>query len=85
MEQDDAKAVREIAAAIVAYDCLAADKIKEVESELAFLKGYDVSTPTSQHLETARQEINDLKTQLDVNRGKYGITEKEIEVQELLV
>ena len=53
-------------AAMVAEACSIAEKIKEFESELAFLKGSDASVPTTQQLETVRQEINDLKAQLDM-------------------
>ena len=51
MEQDDAKAIREIMAAMVAEACSTADKIKELESELPFLKGSDVSAPIAKQLE----------------------------------
>lgn len=80
MEQDDAKATREIAVTMVGEACSAADKIKELKFQLAFLKGSDISAYTAQQLEIARQEISDLKGQLDLIRRRYDIAEKEIEV-----
>ena len=50
-----------------------------MESELVVLKGSNISAPTSLQLETARQEIVDLKTRLDAIQVKYKNAEKEIE------
>ena len=50
-----------------------------MESELAALKGSNISAPTSLQLETARQEIADLKARLDAIQVKYESAEKEIE------
>ena len=58
---DDATAAKEITVAMVAEVCSTVDTTKELESELAFLKGFNVSAPTTQELETLRQEISDLK------------------------
>ena len=54
------------------------EKIKMLESELVALKRSNVSAPTSLQLETARQEIIDLKSRLDVIQLKYESAEKEI-------
>lgn len=65
MEPDDAKAIREITAAMVVETCSAAKKNKELEYELALLKRSYIFAPTAQQLKTDRQEINNLKTLLD--------------------
>ncbi|KAM1298666.1 hypothetical protein ACFX2F_025445 [Malus domestica] len=41
------------------------------DSELITLKGFNISAPTSLQLETARQEIVDLKTRLDAIQVKH--------------
>ncbi|KAB2597434.1 hypothetical protein D8674_000354 [Pyrus ussuriensis x Pyrus communis] len=46
-------------------------KIKRLECELVVLKRSNFSAPISLQLETARQEIIDLKTRLDVIQVKY--------------
>ena len=47
MEQYDAKSIREIAATMVAETCSTTKKIKELESELAFLMKSDVFALTA--------------------------------------
>ena len=47
-------------------------KLKDLESELAALKGSNVSAPTSLQLETARQEITNLKARLDAVLSSLG-------------
>ena len=54
-------------------------KVKKLEYDLAALKGSNISAFTSLQLETARQEIVDLKTRLDTIQVKYESSEKKIE------
>ena len=56
-----------------------AEKVKNLESELAALKVSNVYAPTSLQLETARHEIAYLKARLDATQVKYESAEKEIE------
>ena len=55
-----------------------AEKLKKLEAELGILKRSNISAPTFLQLETARQEIVDLKTRLDAIQVKYENAEKEI-------
>ncbi|KAM2125104.1 hypothetical protein ACFX1Q_015620 [Malus domestica] len=54
------------------------EKIKRLDFELVALKWYNISAPTSLQLETARQDIVDLKTKLDAIQVKYENAEKKI-------
>ena len=54
------------------------EEIKRLDSELVALNGSDISAPTSLQLETAHQEIVDLKTRLEAIQVKYESAEKKI-------
>ncbi|KAM2349303.1 hypothetical protein ACFX1X_012824 [Malus domestica] len=62
----DQKDTKEEAKAMADEAYSSVEKIKRLESELVALKGSNISAPTSLQLETAHQEIVDLKTRLDV-------------------
>ena len=79
LDQEDTKAAKEMAKTMAAEAYSLAEKLKKLESELAALKGSNISAPTSLQLDTARQEITDLKTRLDATQVKYESAEKEIE------
>ena len=79
LDQEDTKAAKEVARSMAAEAYSSAEKVKKLESELAALKGSNISAPTSMQLEIARQEITDLKARLDATQVKYESAEKEIE------
>ena len=54
LDQEDTKAAKEVAKTMGAEAYSSAEKVKKFESELAALKGFNISTPTSVQLETAR-------------------------------
>ena len=78
LDQKDTKATNEVARTVAAEAYSSAEKVKKLESELTALNGSNISGPTSLHLETARQEIVDLKTRLDAIQVKYESVHKEI-------
>ena len=79
LDQEDIKAAQEVARSMAAEAFSSTKKVKNLESELAALKGSNVSAPTSLQLETARHEIANLKARLDATQVKYESAEKEIE------
>ena len=78
LDQKDTNAAKEVAKAMVAETYSSAEKIKRLEYELVALKGFNISASTSLQLQTACQEIVDLKTRLDAIQVKYESAEKEI-------
>lgn len=78
VDQDEAKAVKEMELLMVAKTHSIVEKIKELQCKLAVLKGLDVSAPISLQLETTHQEIVDLKPRLDTIYKKYDDAENEI-------
>ena len=79
LDQEDIKAAQEVAKSMAAEAYSSTEKVKNLESELAALKGSNVSASTSLQLETARHEIANLKARLDATQVKYESAEKEIE------
>ena len=79
LDQEDIKAAQEVARSMAAEAYSSTEKVKNLESELAALKGSNVSAPTSLQLETARHEIANLKARLDATHVKYESAENEIE------
>ena len=79
LDQEDTKAAKEMARSMAAEAYSSTEKVKKLESELAALKRSNISAPTSLQLETARQEITNLKARLDATQVKYESVEKEIE------
>ena len=77
-DQEDTKVAKEMAKTMVAEAYFSAEKIKRLESKLVALKGFNISTSISLQLETARQEIVDLKARLDVIQVKYESANNEI-------
>ncbi|KAM0989655.1 hypothetical protein ACFX2A_013703 [Malus domestica] len=78
LNQAKTKAAKEMAT-IMATDAYSfAKKIKMLESELVTLKGSNIFALTSLQLETACQEIVDLKTRFDAIQVKYESVLKEI-------
>ena len=53
LDQEDTKAAKEVARSMAAEAYSSAEKVKKLESELAALKGSNISAPTSLQLETA--------------------------------
>ncbi|KAM1529538.1 hypothetical protein ACFX1Z_018732 [Malus domestica] len=78
LDQEDTKAAIGVAKTMAVEAYSSAKKIKRLEYELAALKGSNISAPTSLRLETACQEIMDLKTRLDEIEVKYESAKKEI-------
>ncbi|KAM1001215.1 hypothetical protein ACFX2A_007881 [Malus domestica] len=78
LDQKDTKAANEVARTMAAEAYSSTKKVKKLKSELAALKGSNISTSTSLQLETVRQKIVDLKTKLDAIQVKYESAEKEI-------
>ena len=78
-DQEDTKAAKEMARSMAAEAYSSTEKVKKLESELAALKRSNIAAPTSLQLETARQEITNLKARLDATQVKYESAEKEIE------
>ncbi|XP_068331464.1 uncharacterized protein [Pyrus communis] len=78
LDQEDTKAAKEVAKTMAIEAYSSAKKIKKLESELVALRGSNISAPISLKLETARQEIVDLKTKLDAIQVKNENAENEI-------
>ena len=78
IDQQDTKVAKEMIKTMAAETYSFVEKIKKLESELVNLKGSNISAPTSLQLETACQEIVDLKTRLDAIQVKYESAENEI-------
>ncbi|KAB2622766.1 hypothetical protein D8674_024948 [Pyrus ussuriensis x Pyrus communis] len=72
------KFVQWIIKSILENDLFYPTRERQLESELVTLKGSNVPASTFLQLETARQEIVDLKTSLDAIQVKYESAEKEI-------
>ena len=85
IDQDAVKCPKEAEVALVAQLRSAAEKIEKLESELAILKGSDVSAPTSVQLEIAHQEVIDLKTRRSVTQVMLEALEKEVSLASLVV
>ncbi|KAM2757075.1 hypothetical protein PS2_018866 [Malus domestica] len=64
VDQDVVKYVKEVEMALTTQLRSVAKKINNLKSELAILKGSDISAPTSIQLETAYQEVSHLKAKL---------------------
>ncbi|KAM2411598.1 hypothetical protein ACFXTH_029938 [Malus domestica] len=77
-DKEDTKAAKKMAKTKTAEAYSYAERIRKLESELIALKWSNISAPTSLKLETACQEIVDLKTRLDAIQVKYESAEKEI-------
>ncbi|KAM2165541.1 hypothetical protein ACFX1R_039678 [Malus domestica] len=54
------------------------EEIKRLDSELVTVKGLNIFAPTSLYLETACQDIVDLKTKLNAIQVNFESAEKEI-------
>ncbi|KAM2099632.1 hypothetical protein ACFX1T_026895 [Malus domestica] len=78
LNQKDTKAANEVEKIVATEAYSSAEKIKRLEFKLIALKGSTITAPTSLQLNTARQEIIDLKTRLDAIQVKYESAEKEI-------
>ncbi|KAB2622393.1 hypothetical protein D8674_024575 [Pyrus ussuriensis x Pyrus communis] len=65
----DTKVAKEMATTMVAEVYSSTEKIKKLESKLVTLKVSNISAFTSLHLQTARPEIIDLKTRLNINKN----------------
>ena len=71
-DQENTTAAQGVARSMAAEAYSLVEKVKSLESELAALKRSNVSAPTSLQLETARQEIANLRTRLDTNLSSLG-------------
>ncbi|KAM1845080.1 hypothetical protein ACFX13_019414 [Malus domestica] len=78
LNQEDTKASKKMAKTMAVEAYSSAEKIKRLEFEFIILKGSNISAPISLQLETALQNIVDLKSRLDVVQVKYESAEKEI-------
>ncbi|KAM1560293.1 hypothetical protein TB2_003379 [Malus domestica] len=56
----------------------ATEWMKKLESELAVLKRFDISAPTSLQLEIAQQEVAHLKARLSATQAMLEVAEKEV-------
>ncbi|KAM3011228.1 hypothetical protein FF2_029958 [Malus domestica] len=61
IDQDAVKCAKKVKVVLTAQIHLATETIKKLKSELAILKGYDVSTLTSMQLETTHEVVAHLK------------------------
>ncbi|KAM1349730.1 hypothetical protein ACFX2F_003769 [Malus domestica] len=78
LDQENTKVAKEVVRIVAAKVYSSAEKVKRLKSKLVALKGSNISAPTSLQLETARQEIMDLKNRLNVIQVKYESAENEI-------
>ncbi|KAB2605840.1 plastidial pyruvate kinase 1 [Pyrus ussuriensis x Pyrus communis] len=80
-----AESMREVEVALVAQLHSAAENIEKLKSELAVLKGSDVSAPTSLQLEIAHQKVAHLNVRLSTTQAMLEDTEKEVSRVSLVV
>ena len=78
VDQDAVKCANEAKVALVAQLRSIAENIEKLESELALLKGFNVSAPTSLQLEIAREDAANLNARLSATQAMLEVPEKEI-------